>query len=140
MYDVKTILAVNEKLSKEILGPNADQIDQSRRFPRENLQALGQAGVLGLMIPVQYGGAGGSLTEMSQVLDTQSQNCASTAMVILMHFCATAVIAAKGSEDLKQRVLPGCARGENLSTLAFSEAGSGGARPGAGAPGGSRRR
>jgi alkylation response protein AidB-like acyl-CoA dehydrogenase len=126
MYDVKTILASNEKISKQILGPNADQIDQSRRFPRENLQALAEAGVLGLLIPVQYGGAGASLVEMSQVLDAQSQNCASTGMVTLMHVCATAVIAAKGSEDLKQRVLPACARGENLSTLAFSEAGSGG--------------
>src|SRR6202050_4355733 len=106
MYDVKALLTANEKLSKEILGPNADQIDQSRRFPRESLQALGQAGVLGLLIPVRYGGAGGSLTSMAQVLDTQSQNCASTAMVTLMHFCAPAVIAAKGSEDLKQRVLP----------------------------------
>jgi alkylation response protein AidB-like acyl-CoA dehydrogenase len=86
MYDVKTILAANEKLSKQILGPNADQIDQSRRFPRENLQALGEAGVLGLLIPVQYGGAGASLGEMSEVLDAQSQNCASTAMVTLMHF------------------------------------------------------
>jgi alkylation response protein AidB-like acyl-CoA dehydrogenase len=46
--------------------------------------------------------------------------------VTLMHFCATAVMAAKGSEALKQRLLPACASGEHISTLAFSEAGSGG--------------
>jgi alkylation response protein AidB-like acyl-CoA dehydrogenase len=126
MSDVKAILTANEKLSKEILGANADQIDQARRFPRENLHALGKAGVLGLLIPVQYGGAGGGLAEMSQVLDIQAQNCASTAMITLMHFCATVVIAATGSDALKQRVLPASARGENLGTLAFSEAGSGG--------------
>jgi len=126
MADIKTILAENEKLSHEMLRANADQIDQTRRFPRENLQALGKAGVLGLLIPTQYGGAGSGLAEMSQVLDAQAQNCASTAMVTLMHYCATVVIAAKGSDALKQQLLPACARGENISTLAFSEAGSGG--------------
>jgi alkylation response protein AidB-like acyl-CoA dehydrogenase len=47
-------------------------------------------------------------------------------MISLMHYCATAVIVAKGGEPLKQQVLPAMARGESLSTLAFSEAGSGG--------------
>jgi len=126
MADIQTVLAENEKLSHDRLRANADEIDQARRFPRENLRALGDAGVLGLLIPTRYGGAGAGLAEMSQVLDTQAQNCASTAMVTLMHYCATAVIAAKGSDALQQQLLPACARGENISTLAFSEAGSGG--------------
>ncbi|HXW61802.1 MAG TPA: acyl-CoA dehydrogenase family protein [Candidatus Acidoferrales bacterium] len=126
MADIRTILAENEKLSLEMLRGNADQIDQARRFPRENLRALGHAGVLGLLIPTQHGGAGAGLAEMSQVLNTQAQNCASTAMVVLMHYCSTSVIVAKGSDALKQQILPACARGENISTLAFSEAGSGG--------------
>jgi alkylation response protein AidB-like acyl-CoA dehydrogenase len=126
MADIKNILAENEKISHETLRANADQIDQARRFPRENLQLLGKAGVLGLLIPTQYGGAGAGIAEMSGVLDIQAQNCASTAMVTLMHYCATAVIAAKGSDALKQQILPACAHGEHISTLAFSEAGSGG--------------
>jgi alkylation response protein AidB-like acyl-CoA dehydrogenase len=126
MADIKTTLAENDKISRETLRRNADQIDQARRFPRENLQVLGQAGVLGLLIPTQYGGAGAGIAEMSKVLDIQAQNCASTAMVTLMHYCATAVIAAKASDALKRQILPACARGEHISTLAFSEAGSGG--------------
>ena len=126
MSEIQALLAANEKLSREMLRANADRIDQSRQFPRENLSALGKAGVLGLLVPAQFGGAGAGLAEMSQVIDTQAQNCASTAMVTLMHFCATAVIAAKASGALKQEILPAIARGEHLSTLAFSEAGSGG--------------
>ena len=126
MSDIQAILAENEKLSQEMLRASADLIDQSRCFPRENLKALGKAGVLGLMIPAQYAGAGAGLAEMSQVLEDQAQSCASTAMVTLMHFCATAVIAAKGSDALKQEILPVCAHGEHVTTLAFSEAGSGG--------------
>ena len=126
MSEIQALLAANEKLSGEMLRANADQIDQSRRFPRENLMALGKAGVLGLLVPTQFGGAGAGLAEMSRVIGTQAQNCASTAMVTLMHFCATAVIAAKASDALKQELLPAIARGEHLTTLAFSEAGSGG--------------
>jgi alkylation response protein AidB-like acyl-CoA dehydrogenase len=63
---------------------------------------------------------------MALVLETLAQGCASTAMVVLMHYCGSAAIAAKGSADLKRSVLPAIARGEHLSTLAFSEAGSGG--------------
>src|ERR1700723_4540262 len=126
MSEFRAILAVNEKLSRETLHANADRIDQSRQFPRENLAALGKSGVLGLLVPRQFGGAGAGLGEMSQVIDTQAQNCASTAMVTLMHFCATAVIVTKASDEVRQQLLPAIARGDHLSTLAFSEAGSGG--------------
>jgi len=126
MADANSLLAANEKLSQEVLRPRADEIDQARRFPRENMEALGKAGVLGLLVPSAYGGAGGGLPEMSRALETQGQACASTAMVTLMHFCATSVIAAKGGDAFKQKLLPAIARGQHLSTLAFSEAGSGG--------------
>jgi len=126
MPDIEAVLAENEKLSQELLRANADSIDQLRRFPRENIQALGRSGVLGLLIPAQYGGTGAGLAEMSHILEVQAQSCPSTAMVTLMHFCATAAIAAKGSDALKKEILPACARGEHITTLAFSEAGSGG--------------
>jgi alkylation response protein AidB-like acyl-CoA dehydrogenase len=126
MSDIASILAANDKISKEVLQARADQIDRERKFPRENLQALGAAGALGILIPVEFGGAGGTLAEMSQALEAQAQGCASTAMVTLMHYCACATIAAKGGEEMKKQILPAAARGEHIGTLAFSEAGSGG--------------
>lgn len=126
MPELQRVLAANEQLSREQLGAGADQIDQSRTFPRENLNALGEAGVLGLTVPTQFDGAGGTLADMSRALEIQGQNCASTAMIVLMHFCAMGVIAAKGRESQREKVLPAAARGAHLGTLAFSEAGSGG--------------
>lgn len=126
MSGIASILTANETISKETLAARADEVDRERKFPRENLQVLGAAGVLGILIPAEFGGAGGGLAEMSRALETQAQGCASTAMVTMMHYCATAVIAAKGSPDMKRHLLPAAARGEHISTLAFSEAGSGG--------------
>jgi alkylation response protein AidB-like acyl-CoA dehydrogenase len=126
MPDFQSLLAANQYVSKIVLGANADQVDQARAFPRENIKALGEAGLLGLLVPAEFGGSGGGMAEMSQVLEVQAQNCSSTAMVMLMHYCATAVISAKSGNKLKQEILPAMARGEHLGTLAFSEAGSGG--------------
>ena len=126
MPETKSLLAANQDVSKKVLGPNADAVDQGRLFPRENINALGHTGLLGLLVPIEFGGAGGGLSELSQAVDTQAQYCSSTAMIMLMHYCATAVIAANGSDALKRQILPAMARGEHLSTLAFSEAGSGG--------------
>jgi alkylation response protein AidB-like acyl-CoA dehydrogenase len=123
---VQDLLAENERLATELLASHADEVDRSRRFPRENIQELGRIGLGGLVVPLEYGGAGASIPEMVQVLERMAQACPSTAMVTLMHYCGTAVIVAKGSAALKGSVLPAIARGEHLATLAFSEAGSGG--------------
>jgi alkylation response protein AidB-like acyl-CoA dehydrogenase len=120
------LLVENEKLAKELLAPGADNIDRERRFPRQNMRELGRRGLLGLVVPLEYGGAGAGIPEMAQVLERMAQACASTAMVTLMHYCGTAVIAAQGRAALKQTLLPAIAGGEYLTTLAFSEAGSGG--------------
>jgi len=120
------LLVENQKLAKELLAVHADDIDRARRFPRQNIQELGRSGLLGLDVPLEYGGAGAGIPEMSEILERMAEACPSTATVVLMHYCGTAVIAARGSATLKQSLLPAIARGEHLTTLAFSEAGSGG--------------
>jgi len=114
----------DEKLSQEILGPRSDQVDRLGTFRAKNLDALGKAGVLGLLGAVEFGGVGATMADMSLALGTQSQHCASTAMITLMHFCATAVIVSKGTSAEEEGVACS-ASGGHRSTLAFSEAGSG---------------
>jgi len=126
MLNIDELLQRNQELAATVFASRADEIDRERRFPRENVQALGRAGLLGLLVPREFGGAGAGIPEMSQTLEPLAQACPSTAMVTLMHHCGTAVIAARGSESLCRKYLPAMARGEHLSTLAFSEAGSGG--------------
>ncbi len=126
MSKLDELIARNEKIAQDVLAPNAGEVDRERRFPRNNIKALGQHGLLGLTVPVEYGGGGGGLKEMSLALEQMGQACPSTAMVVLMHYCGTAVIAAKGISELKESLLPAISRGEHLTTLAFSERGSGG--------------
>ena len=103
-----------------VIEPNAVSVDRDAKFPREALEAMGTAGLLGLVSASDVGGAGGGITEAADVIREVARHCGSTAMVVTMHYAAALVIETHGSRELRERV----ARGEAVATLAFSEAGS----------------
>ena len=105
---------------QDVVAPRSEQVDRGGEFPAEGVAALGKAGVLGLLSSPEVGGAGGSLADAAQVIEALAAACGSTAMIVMMHYAATAVIEAHGDADTRTAI----ARGEHLSTLAFSEAGS----------------
>jgi alkylation response protein AidB-like acyl-CoA dehydrogenase len=89
-------------------------------FPAATLEAIRSAGLLGLVSAKDVGGGGGGLADAQIVVERLARECASTAMIVCMHYCATAVIEKHGQLDVRKAV----AAGKHLSTLAFSEFGS----------------
>ena len=118
----RRIVEQAKQVADATIAPDAARVDHDRAFPRRSLSALGRAGLMGLTIPTRFGGMGQGLRTMAAVLDEVAQRCASTAMVYLMHLCGVACYAA--AEQKTQQHLRAAARGEHLSTLAFSEHGS----------------
>jgi isovaleryl-CoA dehydrogenase len=102
------------------VGPQAVEIDRTGAFPRDGVRALGEAGLLGLLSAPNVGGGGESLAAAAHVIEAVGARCASTATVVLMHYAAVAVIEAHGPRDVRREI----ARGDHLSSLAFSEVGS----------------
>jgi alkylation response protein AidB-like acyl-CoA dehydrogenase len=76
--------------------------------------------LLGLISAREVGGMGEGHRAASLVVDALARSCGSTAMVVCMHYAATAVIEAHGARPVRQAI----AAGQHLSTLAFSEVGS----------------
>ena len=110
------------KIAEDTIAPNAKDVDAKSRFPQEAISALGAEGFMGLNVPKEYGGMGEGLRTSTAVLDEIAQRCASTGMVYLMHLCGVACYAANpnaASDELGK-----AAKGEHLSTLAWSEKGS----------------
>ncbi|MGH9226529.1 MAG: acyl-CoA dehydrogenase family protein [Acidimicrobiales bacterium] len=105
---------------EEIVGPWAAEIDAEGRYPTEALAALGSAGLLGLISAREVGGRGEGHRAATLVVEELARHCGSTAMVVLMHYAATAVIEAFGGEKVRTRI----AAGNYVTTLAFSEASS----------------
>lgn len=109
-----------ERVIAEVVAPGADQIDATGGFPREQIDALAEAGLLALTVPSEFGGAGAGLRAAADVVRELGAVCGSTAMVVTMHYAAAAALAVAGVKD----PLTGIAAGRHLSTLAFSESGS----------------
>lgn len=118
--DQEKIVAKVREIADTHIGPKAAEVDQSGVFPREAIDALGAAGLLGLTVPKEHGGMGEGLRTLAAVLDEIGQRCASTAMVYLMHNCGVACYAGMGAAQY----LRDSAAGKHLSTLAWSERGS----------------
>lgn len=110
-----------DRICREVVAPNAARVDQEGAFPREAVDALGEAGLLGLVGATEVGGLGGTLKDAAFAVERLARECGSTAMVVGMHYAGAAVVEAHGGpEDVRR----GLADGSRLTTLAFSEAGS----------------
>ncbi len=119
-----TAVATAKDIAHRVLAPAARQNDKEGRFSTEAVAALGQAGLLGLMLPEAVGGAALGPRSFAAVVAALAEADASAAMVYLMHGCAAATIAAARPDAAVASVLTDIAAGRHLSTLAFSEAGS----------------
>lgn len=102
-----------------------DEVDAAARWPAESLAALGEAGLLGLVVPRQLGGHGAGMSGLAAACEELGRVCPSSALTFGMHCVASAVIAAKATPDQQQRLLAPILAGRHVTTLALSEAGSG---------------
>ena len=109
-----------ERVVQSEVTPAAQATDQLARFPRPTLKALGDAGLLGLLSSTEVGGLGLGLADACQVIERLARDCPSTAMVVTMHYTATALIEKYGPPDIRRAI----AQGRHLTTLAWSETGS----------------
>ena len=104
----------------EVIEPNALAVDRDGAFPRAALDALGRAGLLGLISAKEVGGRGEGLRAAALVVEQVGAACASTGMVLTMHYCGAAVLEQHGPRAVREAI----AAGKHVTTLAFSEAGS----------------
>ncbi len=101
---------------------DADAIDAEERIPQHVIDGLGKLGVLGMTVPVEYGGGGFSHTAYCRVLAHISQHCASTAVLIGAHqSIGLKALLLMGTDEQKQRFLPALASGEKLAAFCLSE-------------------
>ncbi|HLI82578.1 MAG TPA: acyl-CoA dehydrogenase family protein [Bryobacteraceae bacterium] len=116
----KTYESTLERLCDATIAPHADTVDRAGAFPTDSIQALASAGFLGALSSAEAGGLDLGLAGAARIVRRVAEECGSTAMVLVMHYCGTAVLEAYGAKEVRAAA----ASGAHLSTLAFSEAGS----------------
>jgi len=120
MSDKNEALAIVDRIAREVTAKHAADVDKNAQFPQASMDALAEAGILGLISDKSVGGRGEGLRSAALVVERLAQECGSTGMVVCMHFAATAVIEKLGPKSVREEI----ARGKHLTTLAFSENGS----------------
>ena len=113
------------KLCEDFPGPYWRNCDRDRRYPAEFVEALTQSGFLAALIPAEYGGSGLPLSAAAAILEEiQAAGCNGASCHAQMYVMGT--LLRHGSEEQKQRYLPGIASGAlRLQAFAVTEPGSG---------------
>jgi len=116
--------AVRDFAEREI-KPLVSAMDHAAEFDKSLLPKLGELGLMGIDIPEQYGGAGGSFFMSVLAVEELARVDASTAVLVDVHNTLMNVALGQfGSDDLKARYFPKLA-GSWVGAYALSEAGSG---------------
>jgi butyryl-CoA dehydrogenase len=107
--------------AREIL-PRAAEIDRKHEFPRQIFARLGEVGLLGVMVPEKFGGAGMGALSYAVALEEIARACASTAVAMSVQCSlACAPILLEGSDAQRAHWLPDLAAGRKIGCFALSE-------------------
>jgi len=118
--------ATVRELAQGVVQPMAAEVDRDHRFPDEAINAAAEAGLMGVLIPREYGGAGLDALAFEICIEELAQACASTAVIVDVHTSVgTEPILLFGSEEQKKHWLPRLASGEMLGAFALTEPASG---------------
>jgi len=110
-----------QKLAREVFKDKAAQWDRNAEVPWENIRLLAEQGYLGLIIPEEYGGAGGTLMDLVLVLEQFGWACVSTTMYVFSSNVHGNRINQLGSPEHRTRYLARIASGDILPCHAMSE-------------------
>ncbi len=108
------------------LAPHSRRWDEEQEFPREVFTKLGELGLMGVVWPAEYGGAGLSTLDYAVVMEELARVDAGVALSVAAHnsLCSGHIFLA-GTEEQKQRYLAPLARGEKVGCWGLTESGAG---------------
>jgi acyl-CoA dehydrogenase len=122
--DEQMLLESVRALARDLIAPNAQQIDRTGVFPQDNVDAINALGLNAMFIPEAYGGAPMSYTAYLECVRELSRACASTGVIWATNFHAIKPLIDFGTEAQKQRLLPVMVDG-GLASLTITEPSAG---------------
>jgi butyryl-CoA dehydrogenase len=122
----KMIRTMVREFARDVVAPGAAERDRTRTFPADILRQMGELGLMGMMIPPEYGGSGADTVSYVLALAEIAGACASTAVVMsVQNSIVCESIYRFGSEEQKQRYLIPLAKGEKIGAFALTEPNAG---------------
>jgi len=124
--DQKMIKQTAKDFAEKEIKPYVMAWDESQTFPKETLQKMGKLGLMGMLVPEQYGGFGLGYVEYSIAIQEIAKVCGSVGLSMAAHnSLCTGHIMYFGNEEQKTKWLPKLASGEWIGAWGLTEAGTG---------------
>jgi butyryl-CoA dehydrogenase len=116
---------VKEFAEKEI-APIAAELDKKGEYPTKILEKMAKLGMLGIIIPTEFGGAGLDTISYATIIEEISRKCASTGVITSVHNSLVSwPIMHFGTKEQKKKYLPLLANGEKIGAFAGTEPNAG---------------
>ncbi len=110
------------EFAKNEIAPLAREYDEEEKFPRPQLDGLAELGMLGMIIPEEYGGAGFDSISYCLALEEIARADASVAVIVgVTNSVCCYPILCFGTEEQKEKYLVPLAKGEELGAFCLSE-------------------
>ncbi|HWE65166.1 MAG TPA: acyl-CoA dehydrogenase family protein [Acidimicrobiales bacterium] len=109
------------RLAQDKVKPRARAIDQSGEYPQDIFEAFRDAGLLGLCLPVEYGGSGAGILGLAIAIEEVAKYSNAAALMLLLTRLPTGPVMIAGTEAQKQKYLPGIAEGTLRAAFGLSE-------------------
>ncbi|HVB71035.1 MAG TPA: acyl-CoA dehydrogenase family protein [Acidimicrobiales bacterium] len=113
------------RLAQDKVKSRAREIDLSGEYPEDLFDEFRRADLLGLCIPEAYGGSGAGILGLALVIEEVTKYSNVLGLMLLLTRLPTGPVMIAGTEEQKQRYLPGIARGETRAAFCLSEPGAG---------------
>ncbi|MBN8695798.1 MAG: acyl-CoA dehydrogenase family protein [Bacteroidetes bacterium] len=115
-----------KKFGDDNIRPRLMEWDESQEFPVEVFKKLGELGLMGVLVPQEYGGSGFTYTEYVTAIVELAKICGSIGLSMAAHnSLCTGHILAFGNEEQKKKYLPKLATAEWIGAWGLTETGTG---------------
>ena len=124
--DQKLVKDMVREFAEKELREKAVEIDESREFPHDSLKKMAPLGLLGMVVPEKYGGAGMDFVSLAIAIEEISRVCASTGVIVaVQNTLAEFPILEFGTEEQKKKYLPDMAAGKRIGCICLTEPNAG---------------
>jgi hypothetical protein len=121
----RAIGALAAEIAQREIAPHIAQWDRDGVFPRELYRKLTDAGIMGILVPEEYGGAGADYLSYALAIEELSRVDAGTAVTVSVHSMICSAIRRLGTSQQKERWLPGLAGDDVIAGFALTESDAG---------------
>ena len=122
----RQVAQIAHDFAEQAIRPHVMEWDESQFFPRDVFHRLGELGLMGVLVPEEYGGAGMGYAEYKAAIIEVAKVCGSVGLSLAAHnSLCTGHILAFGNETQKKQWLPRLAAGQAIGAWGLTEANTG---------------